>query len=92
MLIRLTTPENLDRLIDYMEHERNLVWPDYPGFKPSYKDEILNEAKEQMKSGMVLMDVAWEWNSDKNRVVGEAGFIYIDELRTDVTYLRAMKN
>ena len=92
MLIRLTTPENLDRLIDYMERERNLVWPDYPGFKPSYKDEILNEAKEQLKSGTVLMDVAYEWDFDKNRVVGEAGFIYIDELRTDATCLRAMEN
>lgn len=46
MQIRLTTLEALDRLIDFLEKERDLVWPEWSGFSKTYRDVFIETVKE----------------------------------------------
>lgn len=87
MMIRLTTPEALDRVIDFLERKRHLEWPQVTGMSKSYRDYSLEDAKEKMRYGTVLMEVNWQYDHDRNRIVASAHFIAVNELDTDEMYL-----
>ena len=68
MQLRLTTLEAFDRLIDYLEKERDLVWPEWSGFDKSYRDVFIETVKENMTKDTVLLNVEWEYNNQTNRL------------------------
>lgn len=91
MIIRLTSPEAFDRLIEYLEAERDLVWPECSGFSKSYRDHFIEEAKRLMANDTVLLNVDWHYNGQTNRVESEAHFMALSEIATDEVYLEESK-
>lgn len=87
MLIRLTTPEALDRLIVYLEKERGLTWPQLDTKEP-FRDWWLRTAKEEMKNDTILLEVNWEYNSEKARIDCFVSTRPFREIVTDEEYLK----
>ena len=87
MLIRLTTPEKLDALIDYLERERHLVWPNF-NTEETFRDWFIKKVKEEMESGTVLLNVDWNYNYQKMRIEASACSIRLSEITTDEEYLK----
>ncbi len=58
MQLRLTTPEALDRLIDFLEKERDLVWPEWSGFDKTYRDIFIETVKENMAKDTIFSEIA----------------------------------
>lgn len=79
MQIRLTSPETFDRLIDYLEKERNLVWP-------CFRDYIIEAIKKRMKNDTVLLEVDWRYNPRTKRVEATASYSVLSEIETDEEY------
>lgn len=77
----------LDRVVDFLERKRLLEWPQVTGISKSYRDYSLEDAKEKMRYGTVLMEVNWQYDHDKHRIVASAHFIAVNELDTDEMYL-----
>lgn len=91
MQIRLTTPEAFDRLIDYLEKERDLVWPIIDKDRNKYRNWFIAKAKKLMETDTVLLDVEWRYNGQTNRVESEAHFMDLSEIATDEEYLEESK-
>ncbi len=88
MTIRLTTPEAFDRLIDFLEKERDLVFPDmFRGFKKTYRDYFIELVKEQMAIDTVFLHIDWKYNAQTNRVEASAYYSGYSEVQTDEEYL-----
>lgn len=87
MQIRLTSPETFDRLIDYLEKERDLVWPEWSGFSKTYRDVFIETVKENMAKDTVLLNVEWEYNAQSNRVEPKVYYTIFSEIATDEEYL-----
>lgn len=87
MLIRLTTPKQFDALIDYLERERHLVWPNL-NTEESYRDWYIKKVKEEMESDTVFLNVEWDYNNREMRVEARAGSIRLSEIITDEGYLK----
>lgn len=87
MLIRLTTPEALDRLIAYLEKYRDLTWPQL-GTQEPFRDWWLRTAKEQMKTDTILLEVEWEYNPDARKVECSVCSRPFKEIQTDEEYLK----
>lgn len=89
MQIRLTTLEAFDRLIDYLEKERDLVWPEWRGFDKSYRDVFIETVKENMAKDTVLLNVEWEYNNQTNRLESKVYYTIFSEIATDEEYVNA---
>lgn len=87
MQLRLTTPEAFDRLIDFLEKERDLVWPEWEGFDMSYRDIFIEKVKENMTKDTVLLNVEWGYNVQSNRLESKAYYTIFSEIATDEEYL-----
>lgn len=87
MLIRLTTPQAFDRLIDYLEKERHLEWPDIKTVE-TYRDWFIRKTKKEMKTDTVFLNVNWEYDADKRCIVCSAGIMLLSEITTDEDYLK----
>lgn len=89
MQLILTTPEAFDRLIDFLEKERDLVWPKWEGFDMSYRDIFIEKVKENMTKDTVLLNVEWEYNVQSNRLESKAYYTIFSEIATDDEYVNA---
>ena len=87
MQLRLTTPEAFDRLIDFLEKERDLVWTEWRGFDTSYRDVFIEKVKENMAKDTVLLNVEWEYNAQSNRLESKVYYTIFSEIATDEEYL-----
>ena len=87
MQLRLTTPEAFDRLIDFLEKERDLVWTEWRGFDKSYRDVFIEKVKENMAKDTVLLNVEWEYNAQSNRLESKVYYTIFSEIATDEEYL-----
>lgn len=81
MQLRLTSPEAFDCLIDYLEKERNLVWP-------CFRDHFIEAIKKRIKNDTVLLEVDWTYNARTNRVEAIARYSALSEILTDEEYLK----
>lgn len=61
MLVRLTSPENFDKLIDFFEKYENLTWEDVPSGE-EYRQNFIQKTKEAMKKGPVIIDFLFEYD------------------------------
>lgn len=60
MLLRPTTPESLDRLVNYLEKHRGLEWSIVNGANESYRDWWIRTAKEAIQANDgVIIEVYW---------------------------------
>lgn len=91
MILRLTTPEALDRLIEYLEVKRDLVWPEWKGFDKTYRDAFIEIVKEKMQTDTVFIKLEWNYNVQTNSVEARAYYIGYSEIQTDEEYLEASK-
>ncbi len=89
MQLRLTTPEAVDRLIDFLEKERDLVWPEWSGFDKTYRDIFIENVKKNMAKDTVLLNVEWEYNAQSNRLESKAYYTIFSEIATDDEYVNA---
>lgn len=89
MQLRLTTPEAFDRLIDFLEKERDLVWPEWSGFDKTYRDIFIETVKENMAKDTVLLNVEWEYNAQTNRLESKVYYTIFSEIATDDEYVNA---
>lgn len=87
MQLRLTTPEAFERLIDFLEKERDLVWPEWSGFNMSYRDVFIETVKENMANDTVLLNVEWGYNAQSNRLESKVYYTIFSEISTDEEYL-----
>ena len=87
MQLRLTTPEAFDRLIDFLEKERGLVWPEWRGFDKSYRDVFIETVKENMAKDTVLLKVEWKYNAQSNRLKSKVYYTIFSDISTDEEYL-----
>ena len=87
MQLRLTTPEAFDRLIDFLEKERDLVWPEWSGFDKTYRDIFIETVKENMAKDTVLLNVEWGYNAQSNRLESKVYYTIFSEIATDEEYL-----
>lgn len=81
MQIRLTSPETFDRLIDYLEKERNLVWS-------FTRDYFIETVKKHMKNDLVLLEVDWRYNPRTKCVEATASYSVLSEIKTDEEWLK----
>ena len=89
MQLRLTTPEAFDRLIDFLEKERDLVWPEWSGFSKTHRDVFIETVKENMAKDTVLLNVEWEYNAQSNRLESKVCYTIFSEIATDDEYVNA---
>lgn len=87
MQLRLTTPEAFDRLIDFLERKRDLVWPEWRGFDKSYRDVFIENVKKNMAKDTVLLNVEWEYNAQSNRLESKVYYTIFSEIATDDEYV-----
>lgn len=87
MLLRLTSPETFDKVIDYLEKERHLQWPNL-GTEEPYRDWFIKKTKEEMKTDTVFLNVEWEYDTNKDCIVASAGSTQLSEMLTDEKYLK----
>lgn len=88
MLIRLTTPEAFDKLVEYLEKERHLQWPDIHFSDGSnYRSYFIGQIKEEMKKDTVLVEVDWCYSPEKRDIVADMRKILYSEIDTDMEYL-----
>ena len=89
MQLRLTTPEAFDRLIDFLEKKRYLVWPEWSGFDKSYRDVFIETVKKNMAKDTVMLNVEWGYNAQSNRLESKVYFTIFSEIATDDEYVNA---
>ena len=89
MQLRLTTPEAFDRLIDFLEKERDLLWPEWSGFSKTYRDVFIETVKENMAKDTVLLTVEWGYNAHSNRLESKVYYTIFSEISTDDEYVNA---
>lgn len=88
MLIRLTTPEAFDKLIEYLEKEHHLQWPDIHFSDGSdYRSYFIGQIKEEMKNDIVIVEVDWAYSFEKHNIVANMKKILYSEINTDMGYL-----
>lgn len=87
MTLRLTTQESFIRLLDYLERERDLVWPDWKGIDKTYRDYFVEIVTEKMATDTVFLNVDWGYNAQTNRVESKAYYSLGSETKTDEEYL-----
>lgn len=87
MTLRLTTPEAFDRLIYYLEKERDLVWPEWKGYKKTYRDCFMEIVKEAMTNDTVFLHVDWAYNAQNNRLEAKAYYSLYSEMQTEEEYM-----
>ena len=87
MQLRLTIPEAFDRLIDFLEKERDLVWPEWSGLDKTYRDIFIETVKENMAKDTVLLNVEWGYNAQSNRVESKVYYTIFSDIATDEEYL-----
>lgn len=88
MLLRLTTIEAFLRLINYLEAERNLVWPDLHT-EESFRDYYIGKIQEEMQKGeTVLLRVEWEYDYQRGKIVSKVSYSLFSDISTDESYLQ----
>lgn len=87
MQLRLTTPEAFDRLIDFLERKRDLVWPEWRGFDKSYRDVFIENVKKNMAKDTVLLNIEWGYNAQSSRMESKVYYTIFSEISTDEEYL-----
>lgn len=91
MLIRLTTPEAFDQLIEHLEKEHHLEWPELHTAE-TYRDWFIRNTKKAMKKDTVFLDVDWRYDADRGRLVCRVGRILLSEITTDEDYIKDDEN
>lgn len=86
MLIRLTTPETLDRLIACLEKDRGLVWPQLPTREP-FRDWKIRTIKQEMQSDTIFLEVNWAFNPETLNLECSVCSRPYREILTDQEYL-----
>lgn len=86
MLIQLTDPQNFDRLIAFLEAERNLEWPNLRT-KESYRDWFIRETKELMMEITVYLQIDFTYNPTRGTYVTSAHRLDLFEVPTDDEFL-----
>ena len=93
MLIRLTTPEAFDRLVDYLERERGLVWPEVlKDGKNTFPAWFREFAKVAIKKDTVFVDVTFDYDCEKRRMVSHMTYMTMSDIDTDEQYLKEHEN
>lgn len=92
MIIRLTTPEAFDRLIDFLERERYLTWPKIKDCEDSFRDWFIAKAKKAMESEQVFLEVRWEYNPRTYRIEATAHYMALSEIDTDENFLKGQQD
>ena len=87
MLIRLTNPQALDRLIEYLEKDRGLVWPQLPTREP-FRDWKIRTIKEEMQSDIIFLEVNWAFNPETLNLECSVCSRPYREILTDEEYLK----
>lgn len=91
MLIRLTTPGAFNQLIEHLEKERHLEWPELHTTE-TYRDWFIRETKKAMKKDTVFLNVDWEYDADRGCLVCSVGRILLSEITTDEDYIKDNEN
>lgn len=91
MLIRLTTPGAFDRLIEHLEKECHLEWPELQTTE-TYRDWFIRETKKAMKKDSVFLNVDWEYDADRGCVTCSVGRMLLSEITTDEDYIKDNEN
>lgn len=91
MLILLTTPGAFDGLIEHLEKECNLEWPELHTAE-TYRDWFIRNTKKAMKKDTVFLDVDWRYDADRGRLVCRVGRILLSEITTDEDYIKDDEN
>lgn len=91
MPIRLTTPEAFDRLIEHLEKECNLEWPELHTTE-AYRDWFIRETKKAMKTDTVFLNVDWRYDAYRGCVTCSVSRILLSEITTDENYLKDNEN
>ena len=86
MLIRLTNPQALDRLIEYLEKDRGLVWPQLPTREP-FRDWKIRTIKEEMQSDIIFLEVNWVFNPETLNIECSVCSRPYRDILTDQEYL-----
>lgn len=87
MLIRLTDPQQFDRLIAYLEAERNLEWPNLRTSTDSYRAWFIRETKELMMEITVYLQIDFTYNPTRGTYVTSAHRLDLFEVPTDDEFL-----
>lgn len=87
MLIRLTTSKAFDQLIEYLEKECHLEWPELHTTE-TYRDWFIRETKKAMKKDTVFLNVDWEYDADRQRVTCSVSRMLLSEITTDEDYIK----
>lgn len=87
MLIRLTNPQALDRLIEYLEKDRGLVWPQLATREP-FRDWKIRTIKEEMQSDIIFLEVNWAFNPETLNLECSVCSRPYREILTDEEYLK----
>lgn len=88
MFIRLTTPECFDALVDYLEKERHLQWPDVHFLdKSDFRSFFIGQIKKEMEKDTVFIEVDWKYDPAKRGIVADMRKILFSEIDTDMEYL-----
>lgn len=91
MLIRLTTPKAFDRLIEHLEKECHLEWPELQTTE-TYRDWFIRNTKKAMKKDTVFLNVDWRYDADRQRVKCSIGRMLLSEITTDEDYIKDNDN
>lgn len=88
MILRLTTPGEFDRLVEYLEKERGLVWPTFDGSTQKFRDFFIEYVKQLMASDTTFVEVEWKFNHGNNRLEASMRAFTYGEIQTDGEYLK----
>lgn len=91
MLIRLTTSKAFDQLIEHLEKECHLEWPELHTTE-TYRDWFIRNTKKAMKKDTVFLDVDWRYDAARGRLVCRVGRILLSEITTDEDYIKDNEN
>lgn len=91
MLIRLTTPKAFDRLIEHLEKEQHLEWPELHTTE-TYRDWFIRNTKKAIKKDTVFLNLDWRYDADRQRITCSAGRIQLSEITTDEDYIKDNNN
>lgn len=86
MLIRLTNPQALDRLISYLEKDCGLVWPQLATREP-FRDWKIRTIKEEMQSDIIFLEVNWAFNPETMDIECTVNSRPCRDILTDEEYL-----
>lgn len=91
MLIRLTTSKAFDQLIEYLEKECHLEWPELHTTE-TYRDWFIRNTKKAIKSDTVFLNLDWRYDTDRQLLVCSVSRMLLSEITTDEDYIKDNEN